>query len=424
MTEPLLKLKTQRKENQSNHNEEIPHFLTKLYQILENPEYENIIQWNDNGTSFLIKNISVFSQKVLPLYFKHNNYASFIRQLNIYDFHKIRTRDNAQLYGHSLFQKNNEEQLNLIKRKTYSFHKKTQKNINNNNNNSNSSSNSNNVLIPFNKMLHQNYQLPCDNSNIDDIINTKQKSKKMIAKQINILVNKAKALTQKRINLEKKTDTLLKENYNKVIQNNMILEQVNTNNEYNSQLKGVVSFILEILQKNPQQNNKSTFIEIEDDNDNIKCINNTNTNNNNNSNSNNSLIVKKEESIFDKCFPDFHELLSKSTTTIPLLNPESKDTNNNQGMNIDLLQTLSKNDSINVSQSYCHQETNENTNSSHKENEVSYSDVINKQTEETSCSFSPHNQHSYKDSNHIINELKLSKIFNSNSASSIQNLFG
>jgi outer membrane protein assembly factor BamA len=106
------------------------------------------------------------------------------------------------------------------------------------------------------------------------------------------------------------------------------------------------------------------------------------------------------------------------------LNPESKDTNNNQGMNIDLLQTLSKNDSINVSQSYCHQETNENTNSSHKENEVSYSDVINKQTEETSCSFSPHNQHSYKDSNHIINELKLSKIFNSNSASSIQSLFG
>ena len=422
MTEPLMKLKTQRKENQSNHNEEIPHFLTKLYQILENPEYEHIIQWNDNGTSFLIKNISVFSQKVLPLYFKHNNYASFIRQLNIYDFHKIRTRDNAQLYGHSLFQKNNEEQLNLIKRKTYSFHKKTQKSTNNNSNNNNNN-NINNVLIPFNKMLHQNYQLPCDN-NIDDLINTKQKSKKMIAKQINILVNKAKALTQKRINLEKKTDTLLKDNYNKVIQNNMILEQVNTNNEYNSQLKGVVSFILEILQKNPQQNNKSSFIEIEDDNENIKCINNNNGNNN-------SLIVKKEESIFEKCFPDFHEVLSKSNTTIPLLNPENKEIifkenehDHHQTMNIDLLQTLSKNDSNNVSQSYCHQETNENTNSIHKDNEVSYSDVINKQTEETSCSFSPHNQHSYKD-NHIINELKFSKIFNSNNASSsIHSLFG
>ena len=97
---------------------EYPNFLLKLYQILENKDYKDIIEWSDDGKYFIVKNLHDFTENVLPKYYKHNNYSSFIRQLNMYDFHKKKGNPNDHIFEHTYFIKNRKDLLKLIKRKS------------------------------------------------------------------------------------------------------------------------------------------------------------------------------------------------------------------------------------------------------------------------------------------------------------------
>lgn len=64
----------------------IPGFLTKTYEIFSNPEYAECCGWGENGESIVVIKIEEFSKKVLPKYFKHSNFQSFVRQLNMVIF--------------------------------------------------------------------------------------------------------------------------------------------------------------------------------------------------------------------------------------------------------------------------------------------------------------------------------------------------
>ena len=97
---------------------EYPNFLLKLYQILENKDYKDIIEWSDDGKYFIVKNLHDFTENVLPKYYKHNNYSSFIRQLNMYDFHKKKGNPNDHIFEHTYFIKNRKDLLKFIKRKS------------------------------------------------------------------------------------------------------------------------------------------------------------------------------------------------------------------------------------------------------------------------------------------------------------------
>ncbi|KAJ6500370.1 transcription factor Hsf1 [Mycena sanguinolenta] len=67
----------------------IPAFLDKLYEMVNDPETNELIKWSDSGDSFYVYDQVTFARELLPHWFKHQNFASFVRQLNMYGFHKI-----------------------------------------------------------------------------------------------------------------------------------------------------------------------------------------------------------------------------------------------------------------------------------------------------------------------------------------------
>lgn len=114
----MIKVDKKRKSRSGSKSQgTIPAFLLKTYEILENPTFSDIISWNKEGNAFIVKKINDFSEKILPKYFKHNNFASFVRQLNMYDFHKSRHENNENEFKHKLFKRGQKHLLADIKRK-------------------------------------------------------------------------------------------------------------------------------------------------------------------------------------------------------------------------------------------------------------------------------------------------------------------
>ncbi|KAL4811135.1 HSF-type DNA-binding-domain-containing protein [Aspergillus unguis] len=111
-------------------------FVRKLYKMLEDPSYAEIVRWGDEGDSFVVLECEKFTKTILPKHFKHSNFASFVRQLNKYDFHKVRQNNeengqspygqNAWEFKHPEFRANSKESLDNIRRKAPAPRKQTQ----------------------------------------------------------------------------------------------------------------------------------------------------------------------------------------------------------------------------------------------------------------------------------------------------------
>jgi hypothetical protein len=67
-------------------------FVDHLFTIVSDPENKELIRWREDG-GFTVLNAMKFSKQVLPQYFKHDNYCSFVRQLSNYHFVTIAEGD-------------------------------------------------------------------------------------------------------------------------------------------------------------------------------------------------------------------------------------------------------------------------------------------------------------------------------------------
>ncbi|KAH8677768.1 hypothetical protein BX600DRAFT_506779 [Xylariales sp. PMI_506] len=85
----LLEEKAQKaKRDAQAKRKQIPPFVQKLNSFLEESKNTDLIRWSEKGDSFIVLDEDEFAKTLIPELFKHNNYASFVRQLNMYGFHK------------------------------------------------------------------------------------------------------------------------------------------------------------------------------------------------------------------------------------------------------------------------------------------------------------------------------------------------
>ncbi|KAK6351059.1 stress-responsive transcription factor hsf1 [Orbilia javanica] len=112
----------------SKKKSKLPPFVEKVATFVNDENNYDIIRWSDDGDSFIVLDEDRFSKELIPGVFKHNNFASFVRQLNMYNFHKKVGMTDGSLkasmdgqkarleYEHKYFKRGHPDMLFLIEK--------------------------------------------------------------------------------------------------------------------------------------------------------------------------------------------------------------------------------------------------------------------------------------------------------------------
>ncbi|KAG0457557.1 hypothetical protein HPP92_022405 [Vanilla planifolia] len=91
-------------------------FVSKTYDLVEGSDVPHLVSWSQEGTSFVVWSPRDFARIVLPRFFRHCKFSSFVRQLNIYGFRKC--APDRWEFKHEKFQRGRRHQVaEIMKRK-------------------------------------------------------------------------------------------------------------------------------------------------------------------------------------------------------------------------------------------------------------------------------------------------------------------
>lgn len=169
-------------------------FIDKLYSMLEDAQNHTYIQWSGLGTSFLIINPTEFGKYMLNKHFKHGNLSSFVRQLNKYDFHKVKSSEavikqfGPQIweFKHIYFQKDRMEMLKHIVRKKSNADKRFKTSREMSSDNMESSNRIQSQIIGTLKMLTVHFQVLVEE--VNDLKRFLNKKDTLFKDSVNALV--------------------------------------------------------------------------------------------------------------------------------------------------------------------------------------------------------------------------------------------
>lgn len=106
------------RDSDSKSDDSISSFIRKTFNMVSDPSTDNIVRWSDDGSSFIVLDEFGFASQLLPIYFRHKNFSSFVRQLNFYNFSKRSHEGKHTKFVHPCFKKGNIALLKQIKRKS------------------------------------------------------------------------------------------------------------------------------------------------------------------------------------------------------------------------------------------------------------------------------------------------------------------
>lgn len=92
-------------------------FLNRLMEMLSDSKHHEVVSWSEDGSIIDIKDDRAFVNEVLPLHFKHCSMPNFVRQLNMYDFKKVKRPCSIIGYKNPLFNRDHKGLISKISRK-------------------------------------------------------------------------------------------------------------------------------------------------------------------------------------------------------------------------------------------------------------------------------------------------------------------
>ena len=420
-----------------------PAFVNKLWSMVNDINNKDLIQWAGDGKSFIVTNRESFVHNILPRYFKHSNFASFVRQLNMYGWHKVQDVKSGSIQGSSddrwqfaneNFEKDREDLLiNIVRQRGGNHHQQgTNDNNNNNNNNNNNYSNYNinqkllqnidNIQDINDPMRNNgnNYQLPGNLNPRATLHITNGPESIQIQNNIATVLNELEQIKYNQIAISKDLIRVNKDNDLLWKENMMARERYRSQQQI---LEKIFRFMAAMM---PHMDQKMIMDGIVQDNDMSGDLLSTNTGNNHNNTQNNKAGNNNNtQNNMDRNNSMFNGMINYDNINPQVISPSEK-SDNHHGVYLETLEDIDNSPPGSMSNSNNRMNSNNNNNNNNNgkiNNNVNDRFLLKNKTQSPENVQSSNNNNKYNNNNNnLFNKSYQTPIIHDNSNNKISEL--